>query len=366
MKTKYYITIILVVAIIVFGNYVFLHIKLQESIDRKISTDSLFVHKALISTAYPTKRTFTLNVSWVGIVESQSSIKLRALTAGRVEAINAKDQNYIKKGKPIMRLKGSQIINTRAKLTAQMKSLETQVQLASETLVRVKENFKTRLATKEQVAIAQEMKVRLETQLRNVQLDLKTVNQQSRIASPINGIFTNRQVNVGQDVVAGQIVGDIINTDKLRIKASFYPPLGIDLQGKKASIRLNGNQIITGIVKQVLPQASSTGAVMVWIEGQQIDAELRPGQTVRGKIVVQSRSNVMAVPESAIIYDSQDHPFVFVNIKGTYKQIGIQTGVTQDGWVEVLYGLKKDQLVVVKGAYELFYRKFNEQYKVQD
>ena len=366
MKTKHYITLALVVAIIGFGAYALLHIAPRESAAGKTASDSSSAPESLISTAYPTKRTFTLQVHWVGTVESQTSIELTALVAGRVESIDAEDQNPIKMGQSVMRLGGPQIGDTRARLMAQIKSLETQAQLARETLVRLKENLKTRLATKDQVAAAQEAKVRLETQLRDARLNLKTLNRLSRIAAPMNGIFTNRRVSVGQDVAAGQVVGDVIDTARLRVKASLFPPQGLELQGREAAIRLNESQTLTGIVRQVLPRASSTGAVSVWIEGPQIDAQLRPGQTVGGEIVAQSRSGVLAVPESAIVYDAQEHPFLFVGKDGSYERIGIQTGLVQDGWVEVLSGLKEDQLVVVRGAYELFYRKFNEQFKVQD
>ena len=366
MKTKYYITLALVGAIIGFGAYALLHIEPGESVAGKTASDSSSVPESLISTAYPAKRTFTLQVHWVGTVESQASIELTALVAGRVEAIDAEDQNPIEKGQSVMRLGGPQIGDTRARLTAQIESLETQVQLARETLVRLEENLKTRLSTRDQVAAAQEAKVRLETQLRDARLSLKTLNRQSRIAAPMNGIFTNRRVSVGQDVAAGQVVGDVIDTARLRVKASLFPPRGLALQGREAAIRLNESQTLTGIVRQVLPRASGTGAVTVWIEGPQIDAQLRPGQTVGGEIVTQLRSGVLAVPASAIVYDSQDHPLLFVGKDGTYERLGIQTGVTQDGWIEVLSGLKEEQLVVVRGAYELFYKKFNEQFKVQD
>lgn len=366
MKSKHYITLALVVAIIGLGAYALLHIEPRETVAGKTASDSSSAPESLISTAYPAKRTFTLQIHWVGTVESQASIELAALVAGRVQSIDAEDQRPVKMGQSVIRLGGPQIEDTRARLTAQIESLETQVQLAWETLVRLEENLKTQLATKDQVAAAQEAKVRLETQLRDARLNLKTLARQSRITAPMNGIFTNRRVSVGQDVAAGQVIGDVIDTDRLRVNASLFPPQDLELQGREAAIRLNESQTITGIVRQVLPLASSTGAVTVWIEGPQIDAQLRPGQTVGGEIVAQSRSDVLAVPESAIVYDAQDHPFLFVGKDGAYERLGIQTGMTQDGWVEVLSGLKEDQLVVVKGAYELFYRKFNEQFKVQD
>ncbi|PNU20520.1 hypothetical protein C2E25_07315 [Geothermobacter hydrogeniphilus] len=366
MKNKFLTILLMVVVFIGFGAYVLLHIEPRDSVAGKITTDSSSAPGPLISTAYPAKRTFTRKVPWVGTLESQASIELTALVAGRVEAIDAEDQRPVKMGQSVIRLGGPQIEDTHARLTAQIESLKIQVQLSQETLVRLEENLKTRLSTKAQVAAAQETKVKLETQLRDARLNLKILNRQSHMTAPMNGIFTNRRVSVGQEVAAGQVVGDVIDTGRLRVKASLFPPRDLELRGREASVRLNESQTVTGIVRQVFPLASSTGAVTVWIEGPQIDTRLRPGQTVGGEIVVQPRSGVLAVPESAIVYDAQDHPFLFVGKDGTYERLGIQTGMAQDGWVEILSGLRGDQLVVVRGAYELFYRKFNEQFKVQD
>lgn len=366
MKNKYLVILGFVIAIIGLGAYALWQIESPESIAGNIDSNSLPAPESLISTAHPALRTFTLRVNWIGTVESQASIELTALVAGHVETIDAEDQHPIKMGQSVMRLGGPQIEDNRAKLTAEIKSLETQIQLARETLVRLEESLKTRLATRDQVAAAQEAKVRLEGMLRDAQLNLKTLDNQIAITAPMKGVFTNRRVSVGQDVTAGQVVGDIIDTDRLRIDASIFPPRNIEMQGKKATIRLNEAQTVTGTVRQVLPETSSTGAVTVWIEGPQINAQLHPGQTVGGDIMVESRSGSLAVPKSAIVYDDQDHPCLFVRKDGAYERLGIQTGMEQDGWIEVISGLKQDQLVVVRGAYELFYRQFNEQFKVQD
>jgi multidrug efflux pump subunit AcrA (membrane-fusion protein) len=123
---------------------------------------------------------------------------------------------------------------------------------------------------------------------------------------------------------------------------------------------------LSGTVQSVLLQAGSTGAVMVWIEGPEIDEQLHPGQTVSGGMVIEERPETLAVPESAIIYDAEERPYLFIQKNDTYEQQSVQTGQIQDGWVEVLSGLKEDQIVVTQGAYELFYRQFNEQFTVRD
>jgi RND family efflux transporter MFP subunit len=367
MKSKHYIVKILAVSLIGTAVFTYWHDKSQGSATGNFaSSNSSPIARLMITTSHPALHTFTRHTPWIGTVEAQVSVELTALVAGRVEQINAEDQLQIEKGQRVMRLGGPQIEDVRAKLEAEIESLGTQADLARQTLERLKESFKTRLATKDQLAAAQEAKVRLEAQLRETRLNLITLNHQINITAPIKGILTNKLVSVGQNVNAGQVVGEIIDTARLRITASLFPPRGIELQGKEATILMSENQTLTGTVQRILPRALSTGAVTVWIEGPQIDIQLRPGQMVGGDIVIKVKPDSLAVPQSAIVYDSQEHPYLFVSKDGAYEQLSIQVGQEQDGWVEVLSGLNQDQLVVTKGAYELFYRKFNEQFKVKD
>lgn len=366
MKNKHYI--ILVMAVFLVGMVlVYWYMNHRGPASGNLAlTNALPADQPLITKAQPAIRTFTRRIPWIGTVESKASIELIALVAGRVVAIEADDQARIEKDRLVIRLGGTQIEGVRAKLEAEVESLKTTLELAGQRVERLRESLKVQLATKDQLAAAQEMQVNIETQLRETRLNLRILENQVCISAPINGIFTNRRVSIGQDVNAGQVLGEIINVDRLRIVASVVPPLGIELQGKEATIHLDESRSLTGLVQSVLPQAGGTGAVIVWIEGPQIERPLRPGQTIGGEMIVEVKPHTLAVPKSAIVYDSKEHPYLFISKGSSYEPLSIQVGLEQDGWVEVLSGLKQDQFVVTQGAYELFYKQFNEQFKVQD
>jgi len=320
----------------------------------------------LIATAPPVRRVFSRRVPWIGTVESQASVELIALVSGRVEAIAANDQAPIAKGQCVARLGGSQVEARRARLAAEAESLKSQLDLARQTVGWLEARLNEQLATHDQVAAARAEEVKLETQLREARLNAETFEHQVSICATISGIFTNRRVSVGQSVDAGQAIGQVIDTEHLRITASLFPPQGMALQEKQAVVNLAESQLVTGVVRRVLPQDSATGAVMIWIEGPQINAHLRPGQSVGGEIVVKAGTETLTVPQSAIVYDAEEHPYLFVEKGGTYEPRSVRLGLVQDGWVEVLSGLEPNQSVVTQGAYELFYRRFNERFKVQD
>jgi RND family efflux transporter MFP subunit len=366
MKIKHCIALISVV-ILVSAVLSFWYVKTRISaVPSPVAVETQLAVPTLITTARPVMRIFTLRVPWIGTVEPRASVKLTALADARVESIEAQDQARIEKGKLVAVLGGPQFEGQYAGLTIEVESMKSRLDLARQEVIRLEQNLKARLATKNQVAEAQDTQIKLESHLHEARLKLETFENRIRILAPINGIFTNRRVSAGQDVTAGQVVGEIIDADQLRIAASLFPPQGTELQGKEAAIRMDQNRTLTGFIRSVLPRADITGAVTVWIEGPQIDRQLRPGQTVGGSVAVTVTPKTLAVPASAIVYDAKEHSYLFVRKDSGYKVLQVQLGLNQDGWVEVLSGLKQDQLVVTHGAYELFYRRFNEQFKVRD
>lgn len=320
----------------------------------------------LITTAHPTRHVFTNRLPWLGTVESKALVELTVLVAGRVEAIEVEDQAPVRKGQLVIRLGGPQIESIRANLGSEIESLGSRIVLASQTVQRLEQSLEAKLATKDQVAAAEGEKIKLETRRREERIRLQTLENQVRLVAPMDGIFTDRQVSLGQDVMAGQAVGDIVDPARLRIAASLFPPQGSELLGKEARVRLSEKRTLPGVVRHILPQAVSTGATKVWIEGPEINAQLRPGQMVEGSLVLKAEADSLAVPESAIVYDTQECPYLFVRHGSSFESRKVKLGLVQDGWAEVLSGLEQDQLVVIEGAYELYYRQFNEQFKVQD
>lgn len=263
---------------------------------------------ALVKTGHPERRNFTLCCRWFGRVESKRTVKVVAPEAGRIVSIEAQEGSITKQGEVLFSLDGL-----------------------------IAENR------------------------------LKTHKQ--RITSPATGIFTNRRVNIGQDVEKGTHLGDIISPTALRIVASFSPSADIPLEGRTAIIYNTKGETIPGTVVKVIPQRTITGVTFVrtiWIEGDAINRHMKLGETVSGEIPLFVRKKMLALPADAIVRDEQEQPFVFLNIAGGYRKQPVKTGLTSEGWVEVVSGIPEGAEVVVQGAYELFYKDFSTIYQVAD
>ncbi len=324
------------------------------------------IEKRLIAIAPPTVRTFVVRIPWVGVVQSTSTVELIALAAGRVQSLGAMDEMPVQAGASVMVLGGPLVTAQQAKLEADMESLKAQLGLASQNVQRLEQNIKEQLSTRNDLATAQEAQLKLQAQVRDVQMALQSLQEQTHVTAPIAGVFTNRRVSLGQTVKVDDVLGTIVDPNHLRIVASLFPQPQTRLEGKEVVVRITTDRTAPGVVRRIVPQADSMGATIVWIDGPQIDRQLQPGQTVAGEIVVEVRPSSLAVPESAILYDQRDQPHVFIEVQGRYERRNLRLGLTQDGWVEVLSGLREGESVVTQGAYEIASREFSSRYRVED
>ncbi len=260
---------------------------------------------SVIVSSLPVERTFSQRIPWIGTVESRASVELKALQAGRVESLEAGDQTFVRAGATIIRLGGFQVETQRARLQAEIESAQSQLELARQTVQRLNENVRQQLATRDQLAAAQESQIKLQMQRREAQLALESFEQHVNVRAPMAGVFTNRRVSPGQAVSAGEVLGEVIDPNHLRIVAALFPPVGIRLEGMAAAVRLSGDEYLAGTVGSVLPQAAGTGATRVWIEGPPIDARLGPGRIAGGYVTV-AVGKALGVPQSAVVYDANE------------------------------------------------------------
>jgi RND family efflux transporter MFP subunit len=363
------IWVILILAVIAVGTFALIYWYIrprQSEAGRGVASPVQSMEARLIAVAPPAVKTFVVHVPWVGTVQSTSTIELIALVAGRVQSVEAIDEMPIQAGANVMVLGGPLVAAQQAKLEANLESLKSQLDLANQNVQRLEQNIKEQLSTRNDLATAQEARLKLQAQVRDAQVALQALQTQTHIAAPIAGVFTNRRVSIGQVVKVDDVLGTIVDPNHLRIVASLFPPPQTRLEGKEAVVRVTTARTVPGVVRRIVPQADSMGAMIVWIEGPQIDQQLRPGQTVAGAVVVEVRPSSLAVPESAVLYDAWDQPYLFVEVQGRHERRDVLLGLTENGWVEILAGLREGEPVVTQGAYEIAGREFSSQYRVED
>jgi membrane fusion protein (multidrug efflux system) len=144
-------------------------------------------------------------------------------------------------------------------------------------------------------------------QLKKADLDQAALNlQYTKIVAPVNGIVSNRTVEVGQNVAPGQELMKIINLDDVWITANFKETQLKHMRvGQKVDVELDSNGRTykghvdsiagaTGPIFSLLPPENATGnyvkivqrvPVKIVLEpGENRDHQLRPGMNVEAKV----------------------------------------------------------------------------------
>lgn len=320
----------------------------------------------LIKTSMPQHKDFNDVIHFFGRAQAKNKVVITALEAGAIFSVDAADESFVKKGDVIFTLGGVRVNASTAAIEQKIESLKQRQALAKAAVGRKQRAVSQKIVSFDELDKAKSVLASLNTQLQQAEGQLDILKNAVRIHSPMSGIFTRRRVSAGQKVEKTDMLAEIVDSNELRVAATLFPPQDAQLKGRSAAIHTAGGKILSGVVSSVLSQRTSAGGTVLWIQGDDINRKLKPGEAVSGDILLAAHQKALALPAKAIVRDERERTYVFVKQAGGYIKQQVQTGLSSDGWVEILAGITQADEVVTEGAYELFYRDFNKVYKVAD
>jgi membrane fusion protein (multidrug efflux system) len=192
---------------------------------------------------------------------------------------------------------------------ASASAAEQQVRVSQAKLAQAEANLRTAGTAPQQIAAirsraqaAEATAQRKKAELEQAQLNL----QYTVILSPVNGIVTNRTVEVGQNVQVGQELMKIINLDDIWVTANFKETqlrqmkvgqqvtISVDATGKEYKGRVQSISGASGAISSLLPPENATGNYVKVVQrvpvkitfdpGETREHVLRPGMSVEPKV----------------------------------------------------------------------------------
>jgi cobalt-zinc-cadmium efflux system membrane fusion protein len=171
------------------------------------------------------------------------------------------------------------------------------------------------------------------------------------VRAPIGGIILRQDVQPGMatgddplfviaDLSEVWIELDIFARDIKRVKA-----------GQQVTIETLDGEAVAGQIDWIAPLAAhASQSVQARVIVKNRDGKLRPGQFVRGRVVIAEHAAALAVRVSAI-QRFRDHQVVFARFGDTYEVRMPELGRANSEWVEVLGGLKPGTEYVTGNSY---------------
>ena len=177
------------------------------------------------------------------------------------------------------------------------------------------------------------------------------------ITAPMSGVVDTLDVSLGQAVEPSTVLYRIGDRSQVNVVARVYEEdLGKVQLGQAASVRTLSypDRVFTGNIILVGPSLNPENrTVEVWIRLANPDGVLKPNLFARASIVLRQNAATLTVPTAAII-EANGEKFVFVQRKGEYDRVEIETGASDEEFTEVAAGLVAGDKVVTQGNREIY------------
>ena len=348
-------------------------------------------------------RTITQKVNAIGNLHPETEVKISSEASGEIIALPVMEGDTVKKGQLLARIKPDLIQTQLDQYQAALDASKTDIDYQKSSLERAEYEFSRMRDLYQKEYVAKQDLDRAKTTLDQTRsqyqnslarydqskASLKQIQQnasRTTILSPIDGIVTALNIEVGE-----KVLGTIQNlgTELMRISDLSTMNTKVDVDendivlinvGDTASIEIDAfpDRIFKGIVKEIGHSAKLTAQASqdqvtnfeVKIRLLDVDPKMRPGMSCNVDIETDTRHNVIAVPLQSVtvradigIADTEqqsiqkvepektrmkDKPqsIVFVINGNKVVAANVQTGISDEGYIEIKSGLKKGEEIV--------------------
>lgn len=347
-----------------------------------------------IKTGQPERRQLTGYISAPAKIAAIPSkiADIGTLISGRVTHIYVHEGDGVKKGQVLLEIQGLEIgeikgefIRTQAALNSAEANFKRQEKLRQENIAAEKAYIEAKSAFAEAKAAfsaadqklhsigvsdqAAEELIKLATNGQNHGTKLQTATL--KVYSPISGIVSKFNIMLGQLVAPEAEIMEVLDSEQVWAVADIYEK---DLKSLNSGQRVEVTaeawpQVIYSgkleYISAVVNQETRTVKIRCTLENA--DAKLKPDMFATMRIFGDSLQASLIVPEAAVQSDDQNE-FVFVLAPEAeeahddnashgeavqYRKVPVQTGVEQDGFIEIKAGLSDTARIVVQGAFFL-------------
>lgn len=172
------------------------------------------------------------------------------------------------------------------------------------------------------------------------------------IRAPISGMISNRMVQPGEKISPDNRLLDVVDLRMLEMEAPV-PTLDIASIkiGQSVQLKIEGVQTaVDGQVVRINPATTAgSRSIMAYVQVANPDTILRAGMFGEAQLVVDKKSEVLTVPETAIQYEAEQ-AFVYAIENNVLQQKPVKLGLRGENQgkpvVEVLSGLAPQAKIV--------------------
>lgn len=263
--------------------------------------------------------------------------------------------DYVKRGDVLLTISPS------ANTNVNVHQIKNEYQLAESEYERVKNLYERKAVPKKRLDEARSDFDAKKASYNSLIAQIEITDNGYSLISPISGYIEKISFTLGENLNAGQELYTIINPSRLLLKANV-PAAQIEaaVSSSDASFTIEGFDKIYDIselngrkisVAAGINEANRT--IPVYYEFNNPQNKIKIGMFADVYVKAGEASESLAIPESAIVNEDGLHT-AYVQTEGeSFEKRILKTGIIDDGYVEIIDGLKAGERVVTKGAYQV-------------
>ena len=250
----------------------------------------------------------------------------------------------VKKGDLIIRIEDEEYRNQ-----TNIEGAKLDLDISEMEYTKQKALFKKGGVTQREVVNSQKTLVTARQTYENAKIKLAKME----IRAPFNGIITDLPYySNGIRIETGQPLVSYMEYSTVVMDMNLPENLMGSVRLKQPARIMNyslPDDTLKGYISELSPAIDEeTRSFKGRIEIKNKDLKLRPGMFVKAEIVVASRDSALVIPKD-VMMSYGNRRYVFVAQKETARRRYINTGLENNGMVEVTGGLKPGERLIIKG-----------------
>ena len=389
--------IVIVVAVLAF--FIFFRGKPDESEDASAKASAEEARKVKetplpVKVVEARKGDLIIKLKSPGEAVTNMKINMKAEVAGVIKSLNVEESKHVKKGELLVelddekyRLELEQEEATRLKVLSELLvekrfagPRETRsgpdrekIQKAKDDYEEARRRFRSGLTSraeyekanteyelsliesgekKEEILAATKGLTQAEIRVKTAQMNL----EKTKIKAPFSGLIHDIKISPQEHVTSGRELFTLVNIDRIRVHAKVLESeIGKMKVGREVDLKFSAYQgkIFKGEVKAISPVINPQDKTCtVIIDVANPEEEIKPGMHVEVEIAAEIHKDKLLIPQDAVLVRS-GRKLAFVVEEGLAKWRYIDVGLENEGYAEVLDGVKEGESVIIEGHFTL-------------
>jgi RND family efflux transporter MFP subunit len=171
----------------------------------------------------------------------------------------------------------------------------------------------------------------------------------SELKAPLDGAVRQRHASAGEYLEAGSPIVTVVRIHPLRLRLAVPERVAADVRiGQSVNVKVEGDRTVYhGQVARLSPAINEEDrTLLVEAEVPNEHGQLRPGAFAEAEIVTTAGEEAIFVPASSIVTFAGIEKVMTVQ-DGLSVEIRVQTGRRLEHQVEIVEGLRPEELVVI-------------------